>query len=236
MNPKTKKGGEKKHEEKNLKRKTNGMKIVLDLRCQRAHCYATNLESIAAGGGGEGASSKTGIQKTRKTKKAERNFRSRSEEGTERISFSVLVQLLAPRCSFSSPRPIAFSKTKKATEESSKGKKSFSMYEMRGPPAPPSFGLAGPSGYGAGPSGVGGGGPAYRGGDSAAFRSGGGVGGDRSGGGGAADAVGKVKDPILRVISWAKSRNPREKAILGGAAALLVSVVAERGERRERID
>ena len=110
------------------------------------------------------------------------------------------------------------------------------MYEMRGPPAPPSFGLAGPSGYGAGPSGVGGGGPAYRGGDSAAFRSGGGVGGDRSGGGGAADAVGKVKDPILRVISWAKSRNPREKAILGGAAALLVSVVAERGERRERID
>lgn len=46
---------------------------------------------------------------------------------------------------------------------------------------------------------------------------------DRTGGGGgAADAVGKVKDPILRVISWAKSRNPREKAILGGAAALLL--------------
>lgn len=47
---------------------------------------------------------------------------------------------------------------------------------------------------------------------------------DRTGGGGgAADAVGKVKDPILRVISWAKSRSPREKAILGGAGALLVS-------------
>ena len=96
------------------------------------------------------------------------------------------------------------------------------MYELRGPPAPPSFG-AGPSGYGGGASGGAPGGPAFRG-------AGGGMGGDSSsfardrtgGGGGAADAVGKVKDPILRVISWAKSRNPREKAILGGAAALLV--------------
>ena len=105
---------------------------------------------------------------------------------------------------------------------------SLAMYELRGPPAPPSFG-AGPSGYGAsgGGGGAPGGGPAFR-----------GAGGDSSssftrdrtgGGGGAADAVGKVKDPILRVISWAKSRNPREKAILGGAAALLVSFFFERG-------
>lgn len=103
------------------------------------------------------------------------------------------------------------------------------MYELRGPPAPPSFGV-GPSSYGAGGGGIGGGGmggggnAAFRGaggGDASSFRSMGG-GGDRSGGG-AADAVGKVKDPILRVIAWAKSRNPREKSILGGAAALVVS-------------
>ena len=127
----------------------------------------------------------------------------------------------------------SFNRPLSAKSSSVEGEKALSpsglpaMYELRGPPAPPSFG-AGPSGYGAPGAGGAPGGPAFRG--------AGGMGGDSSsfgrartgGGGGAADAVGKVKDPILRVISWAKSRSPREKAILGGAGALLVSFFFER--------
>ena len=50
----------------------------------------------------------------------------------------------------------------------------------------------------------------------------------RAGGGGpsgvAADEVAKrVKDPLLKTVDWAKNRPPKEKAMLAGGAAVLVS-------------
>ena len=34
--------------------------------------------------------------------------------------------------------------------------------------------------------------------------------------------LGKVKDPVVRVIKWIKSRSPREKGIMGCLGGLLV--------------
>eukprot|EP00884_Botryococcus_braunii_P004352 jgi/Botrbrau1/13918/Bobra.136_2s0010.1 len=36
------------------------------------------------------------------------------------------------------------------------------------------------------------------------------------------DKLGKVRDPIVKVVKWAKSRSQKEKAILGGIGALLL--------------
>jgi hypothetical protein len=37
------------------------------------------------------------------------------------------------------------------------------------------------------------------------------------------DKLGKVRDPIVKIVKWAKTRSPKEKAILGGIGALLVN-------------
>lgn len=34
--------------------------------------------------------------------------------------------------------------------------------------------------------------------------------------------LGKVKDPVVRVVKWIKSRSPREKSIMGCLGGLLV--------------
>ena len=42
-------------------------------------------------------------------------------------------------------------------------------------------------------------------------------------GGGKDDKLAKVKDPLLATVRWLKRRSPREKLILSGAGAILVS-------------
>jgi hypothetical protein len=40
---------------------------------------------------------------------------------------------------------------------------------------------------------------------------------------GSDDTIGKVRDPLVAVVRWVKSRSPREKLYLGALGAFLVS-------------
>lgn len=40
---------------------------------------------------------------------------------------------------------------------------------------------------------------------------------------GSDDGISKVKDPIVAIVRWIKSRSSREKTYLGGLAAFVVS-------------
>ena len=50
-----------------------------------------------------------------------------------------------------------------------------------------------------------------------------------SGAAAAAASAAKVKDPLLKVAAWVKARNHREKTIMMGGGALVVSVLGWRG-------
>jgi hypothetical protein len=54
----------------------------------------------------------------------------------------------------------------------------------------------------------------------------------RPGGGGVDDVAKRVKDPLLKAADWVKTRSPKEKSILAGAAAVFVRCGREGEGRR----
>jgi ER lumen protein retaining receptor len=44
---------------------------------------------------------------------------------------------------------------------------------------------------------------------------------------GSDDTLGKVKDPVVAIIKWVKSRSSREKLMMGVAAGMLVNILSK---------